>query len=93
MAATGENYVETQLKNADAGVPDDQFRAGLLFSTGEGVMQDLVTAHKWFNLAAMNGIEEAREIRAEISMDMSTQEIARAQKMAREWIMNRRPLS
>ena len=93
MAVTSENYVETQLKNADAGVADDQFRAGLLFSTGEGVSQDLVTAHKWFNLAAMNGIEEAREIRAEISMDMSTQEIARAQKMACEWIMNRRPLS
>ena len=57
--------------------------------SGDGVSQDLVTAHKWFNLAAMNGIEEARENRAEISLDMSAQEIAKAQKMAREWIMGR----
>lgn len=89
MAKRDVNYIEKHLKSADAGIPDEQFRAGLLFSTGDGVQQDLVTAHKWFNLAAMNGIEEAREIRAEISLDMSTQEIAKAQRMAREWIMGR----
>ncbi len=93
MLNANENYVEKQLKNADAGVPYDQFRAGLLFATGESVPQDLVAAHKWFNLAAMNGIEEARENRAEISMDMSSQEIAKAQKLAREWIMSHRALS
>lgn len=89
MAKRDENFVEKNLKSADEGIPDEQFRAGLLFSTGNGVPQDLVTAHKWFNLAAMNGIEEAREIRAEISLDMSAQEISKAQKMAREWIMGR----
>ncbi|MDF2366019.1 hypothetical protein [Sneathiella sp.] len=89
MAKGSKNYIEKHLKSADAGIPDEQFRAGLIFSTGNGVPQDLVTAHKWFNLAAMNGIEEAREIRAEISMDMSSQEISKAQKMAREWIMGR----
>ena len=89
MTKCNKNYIEKHLKSADAGIPDEQFRAGLLFSTGDGVQQDLVTAHKWFNLAAMNGIAEAREIRAEISLDMSAQEIAKAQKMAREWIMGR----
>jgi len=83
------DYIEKHLKSADAGVPDDQYRAGLLFSTGDGVPQDLVTAHKWFNLAAMNGVEAARENRAEISMDMSAREIAKAQKLAREWMMGR----
>ncbi|WP_339717418.1 hypothetical protein [uncultured Sneathiella sp.] len=89
MAKLDTTYVSKYLQSADDGVADDQFRAGLLFSTGDGVSQDLVTAHKWFNLAAMNGIEEARENRAEISLDMSAQEIAKAQKMAREWIMGR----
>ncbi len=89
MASVSGKHVEKYLKSADAGKADDQFRAGLLFSTGDGVPQDLVSAHKWFNLAAMNGVEEARENRAEISMDMSSQEIAKAQKMAREWMMGR----
>jgi len=89
MAKLDVKYIEEHLKSADAGIPDEQFRAGLLYSTGDGVPQDLVTAHKWFNLAALNGIEEARENRAEISLDMSAQEIAKAQKMAREWIMGR----
>ena len=89
MAELDVKYIEKHLQSADAGSADDQYRAGLLFSTGDGVPQDLVTAHKWFNLAAMNGIEEARENRAEISMDMSAQEIAKAQKLAREWMMGR----
>ncbi|MEX0583492.1 MAG: hypothetical protein WD185_07470 [Sneathiella sp.] len=89
MTKLDVKHVSKYLQSADKGIADDQFRAGLLFSTGDGVSQDLVTAHKWFNLAAMNGIEEARENRAEISLDMSAQEIAKAQKMAREWIMGR----
>ncbi|TNE34638.1 MAG: sel1 repeat family protein [Alphaproteobacteria bacterium] len=89
MSGFNVDFIEKYLASADAGVADDQYKAGLLFSTGDGVDQDLVTAHKWFNLAAMNGVEAARENRAEISMDMSAQEIARAQKMAREWMMGR----
>jgi TPR repeat protein len=89
MAELHVKYIEKFLKNADAGKADDQFRAGLLFSTGDGVPQDLVSAHKWFNLAAMNGLDEARENRAEISMDMSAEEISKAQKLAREWMMGR----
>ncbi len=89
MANLNVNYIEKHLQSADAGIPDEQYRAGLLFSTGDGVPQDLITAHKWFNLAAMNGVTAARENRAEISMDMSAQEIARAQRMAREWIARR----
>ena len=89
MAKLDVDYVEKYLRSAESGIADDQFRAGLLFSTGDGVDQDLVSAHKWFNLAAMNGVDEARENRAEISMDMSSQEIAKAQKLAREWMMGR----
>lgn len=89
MAKLGVGYVEKFLRSANAGIADDQYRAGLILSTGDGVAQDLVSAHKWFNLAAMNGVDEARENRAEISMDMSSQEISKAQKLAREWMMGR----
>lgn len=33
---------------------------GILFSTGQGVDMDYVEAHKWFNLAALRGVIEAR---------------------------------
>ena len=88
MAQLDTDYIKTQLKLAEKGAPEDQYRVGLIYATGDGVPADLVTAHKWFNLAAMNGVIEARESRAEISMDMAPDEIATAQKLAREWYLS-----
>ncbi|WP_025898758.1 sel1 repeat family protein [Sneathiella glossodoripedis] len=87
MAELDRDYLSKLTAKADAGSPEEQYRAGLRFAMGDGVPVDLVTAHKWLNLAAMNGVVEARESRAEISMDMSPQEIAVAQKLAREWYL------
>ena len=47
---------------------------------------DLIEAHKWFNLAALRGNEEAKRHRLEISKEMSRDDVSRAQKLAREWI-------
>jgi TPR repeat protein len=47
---------------------------------------DLVSAHKWFNLAAMRGNEDAKRYRMEIAREMSKTEIAEAQRQAREWL-------
>jgi hypothetical protein len=47
---------------------------------------DLVEAHKWFNLAAMRGNDDAKHYRFEISREMSKPQIWRAQRLAREWI-------
>lgn len=70
---------------ADRGVAEAQFELGLMYSTGHGAPLDYITAHKWFNLAAMQGITEAREHRADLARDMSPAEISEAQRMAREW--------
>ena len=35
---------------------EDLYRMGLVYSTGMGVAVDYVTAHKWFNLAALRGV-------------------------------------
>ncbi len=59
---------------------------GILFSTGQGVEMDYVEAHKWFNLAALRGINAARDWRAEIAREMSMDQIAEAQRQAREWL-------
>ncbi|HYM17014.1 MAG TPA: hypothetical protein VEU06_00500 [Micropepsaceae bacterium] len=63
------------------------YNLGLAYSTGQGVSVDYVAAHKWFNLAAMKGIGEARNWRAQISREMSAGQIAEAQRQAREWLL------
>ena len=63
------------------------FDLGVSYSTGaNGAECDLIEAHKWFNLAAARGHEEAAHCRADISDEMTAREIAEAQRRAREWI-------
>jgi hypothetical protein len=68
------------------GAPDALFELGLMYCAGRDVGLDLVTAHKWFNLAAMRGNEDAKRYRMEIAGEMSKTEIAEAQRQAREWL-------
>ncbi len=79
--------MESRLADAARGNAQDLFDLGVAFSTGSGgVDVDLIEAHKWFNLAALNGNEEAVYCRAEISDEMTAREIADAQKAARAWL-------
>ena len=83
--------VET-LETAEPVLSDaEMYRLGLEASTGgdEGIF-DLITAHKWFNLAAMQGNLEARAYRAELAKEMTPEEIAEAQKLAREYLATHR---
>ncbi len=69
----------------------EMYRLGLQASTGvEDGGFDLITAHKWFNLAAMQGNLEARAYRAELAKEMTPEEIAEAQKLAREYLATHR---
>ena len=74
--------VEDEAKNAK---PQALYQLGLCYSTGNGVELDLVRAHKYFNLAAMKGVAEARLWRAELAQQMAPNEIAEAQRLARLW--------
>lgn len=88
MSRNGEAHsLERWLDAAERGHVDALYNLGLLYSTGQGVPVDYVTAHKWFNLAAMKGNSQARECRAELALDMSPSEIAEAQRQAREWLL------
>lgn len=71
---------------AQGGGPDALFELGLMYCCGRDVGTDLVEAHKWFNLAALRGNDEAKRYRAEISREMTRVDIARAQRRAREWL-------
>ena len=65
---------------------DTMFELGMMHSSGREVPVDLVTAHKWFNIAAMKGHAEAARLRREIAAEMADAEIGQAQRAARDWI-------
>lgn len=64
---------------------ETMFLLGVQYSTGRDVPVDRVTAHKWFNIAATRGDAKARAWRAELAQEMTSAEIAEAQRLAREW--------
>jgi TPR repeat protein len=73
-------------QDAKAGRADALYNLGLAYSTGQGVVVDMVAAHKWFNLAALRGVEAAKGWRNQLAGEMSTVQIAEAQRLAREWL-------
>jgi TPR repeat protein len=82
-----------EISNCDQGAlgesPADAvtfFELGMMYSIGRSVPIDYVSAHKWFNLAAMRGSADAIRLRREIAGQMSDDEIAAAQRAARSWL-------
>lgn len=71
---------------AMGGAPDALLALGLMYATGREVQVNLVEAHKWFNIAAARGSDDAKRYRLELSGEMSKPEIAEAQRRAREWL-------
>ena len=67
--------------------------AKLIASAKGGVAGDLIEAHKWFNLAASKGHEDAPHCRCEIAEEMTPREIAEAQRRARAWLLERSALN
>jgi len=66
---------------------DELFTLGLRYSTGVGgAPLDYVAAHTAFNLAAVMGSLEAKVYRKELSAEMDPNDIAEAQRAAREWL-------
>lgn len=79
--------MESRMADAASGNGDACYELGIAYSTGSGGADvDLVQAHKWFNLAALNGNPRGHDSRAEIAWDMTAREIAEAQRQARAWL-------
>ncbi len=88
MSYMNTNVVEAHAQAEATKTGDALYNLGLLYSTGQGVEMDYVQAHKWFNLAALQGNEAARSWRKELSEEMTADEIAAAQREAREWLQS-----
>src|SRR6185503_14566839 len=78
MACIDVDALAQYENDAKQGRADALYNLGLAYSTGQGVTVDFIAAHKWFNLAAMRGIEAAKSWRAQISSEMDKSQIAEA---------------
>jgi TPR repeat protein len=72
-------------KAAEQGHAGAQNNLGFIYADGQGVPQDYVQAHKWLNLSAAQGEAIAAENRDIIAKRMTPEQIAEAQKLARNW--------
>lgn len=84
-------YADIQIEKPEAFLTkdahcDELYRMGLIYSEGMDVAVDLVSAHKWFNLAATRGHREAKLCRQEMAEMMNSDDIVKAQRAAREWM-------
>ncbi len=71
-------------KAAEQGYAPAQAYLGVLYWNGQGVPQDAVLAYKWLNLAATQDPDAVGE-RDVAATQMTADEIAKAQRLAREW--------
>jgi TPR repeat protein len=71
-------------KAAEQGYTPAQADLGVLYWNGQGVQQDVVLAYMWLSLAAAHEPDAVRE-RDLAASQMTTDEIAEAQRLARDW--------
>jgi uncharacterized protein len=72
--------------NAEQGNADAQSNLGLMYANGEGVPEDDVYAHMWWNLAGSNGDEIGRGNRDIIAKRMTPSQLEKAQDLARDCV-------
>ena len=85
--AVQQDYAEAAKwtrKAAEQGYAPAQADLGVLYWNGQGVPQDVVLAYMWFSLAAAHE-PDAVEERDLAASQMTSDEIAEAQRLAREW--------
>ena len=91
MYADGRDYGEAAKwyrKAADQGNASAQFNLGVVYANGQGAPQDYVLAYMWINLAAAASTDTEKKVaeaRDSIASKMTPEQVADAQRLAREW--------
>jgi TPR repeat protein len=92
-AGVAQDYVQAVALYRKAAEQEDalaQTALGTLYHDGTGVPQDDVQSYMWFNLAAICADDAATrhaasQFRDELAARMTPDQIAEAQRLAREW--------
>ena len=72
--------------SAEQGYAGGQYNLGVMYANGWRVPQDYVQAHKWFTLSEANGYKCGGKYRYMIEKIMTQEQIASAQRLAKEWM-------
>ena len=86
MLQDHKEAVKWYTKAAEQGHARAQNNLGVSYENGEGVPQDDVYAHLWYNIAGANGDPTGRKYRDEVAKRMTPDQIAEAQRVARECV-------
>jgi TPR repeat protein len=87
-AVEGAKWYRQAAKQGDATA---QYYLGACYVQGEGVAKDYVEGHKWFSLAGHQGVENAKTNLFLVEKEMTTEQIAEAQRLAREFKPHKTP--
>ena len=61
-----------------------QNNLGFMYEYGEGVIQNYVIAHMWFNISSLKGHKKSKQNYEIIEQKMSASQIEKAQRLATE---------
>jgi TPR repeat protein len=81
-----QDYAEAVIwyrRAAEQGDAKAQTNLGFMYANGRGVLQDAVLAHMWYNIGGANGNELGSDNRGLIEEQMTREQIAEAQALAR----------
>ena len=71
---------------AKGGSSISQYYLGLMYMSSMGVLQDFRQAHMWLNIASSRGHKKARKQLEKLTQQMTADQLAGAQKLARRRI-------
>ena len=71
---------------AEQGHAQAQLNLGIMSSQGLGVPKDYVQAYVWYTLAAGQGDDLAEKFKDRLKESMTLDQLAEAQRLAREWL-------
>jgi TPR repeat protein len=69
-----------------AGSSVSPYYLGLMCLNGMGVLQDYCRSHMWLNIASSRGHKKARAQLEKLTKNMSADQLANAQRLARRWL-------
>ena len=72
-------------RSAARGNANAQFTLGQIYQNGEGYPIDDVQAYVWFKLAGSQGDRDAKVMLDKLEKRMTPEQVAEAQRLAREW--------
>ncbi|MGD8420068.1 MAG: hypothetical protein PVJ78_06530 [Gammaproteobacteria bacterium] len=86
VAGSSREAYQGYLELAEAGIAVSQYYLGKMYLKGSGTLQDYCLAHMWFNIAASQDHKKSAIQLEKLTARMTPEQLAEAQKMAREWL-------